>query len=172
MDKLAELAQVSKRTVYNHFATKEELVMFLLTDLWNSALVNVEPQYNAEIALENQISALLRDEIELVSSKDYIELSSVAFGHFFYHPEALKKEVEKFAPQETALFKWLEAASEDKRLVEFDIGFGFEQLHNLIKGSCFWPQIMKFEETLDKAAKDRLAEHSAKMFLGMYEKRV
>ena len=30
MDKLAELANVSKRTVYNHFATKEDLVMHLV----------------------------------------------------------------------------------------------------------------------------------------------
>jgi TetR/AcrR family transcriptional regulator of autoinduction and epiphytic fitness len=34
MDKLAEIAQVSKRTVYNHFSAKEELVMYLVTDLW------------------------------------------------------------------------------------------------------------------------------------------
>ncbi|EPF7654109.1 TetR/AcrR family transcriptional regulator, partial [Vibrio vulnificus] len=36
MDKLAALAGVSKRTVYNHFSSKEALVMELLSVLWKS----------------------------------------------------------------------------------------------------------------------------------------
>ncbi len=34
MDELAALAQVSKRTVYNHFASKEVLIMTLMAELW------------------------------------------------------------------------------------------------------------------------------------------
>ena len=52
MDKLAELANVSKRTVYNHFATKDELVMYLVTQQWQSAILNVTATYDSGKALD------------------------------------------------------------------------------------------------------------------------
>ena len=55
MDKIAEMAAVSKRTVYNHFPSKEELVMHLLRELWDQALVQVKFDYCKDTALEKQL---------------------------------------------------------------------------------------------------------------------
>ena len=52
MDKLAELANVSKRTVYNHFSTKEDLVMHLIKEQWQSALVDICLLYTSDAADE------------------------------------------------------------------------------------------------------------------------
>jgi|TARA_B100000676_G_C17445018_1_gene516105 TetR/AcrR family transcriptional regulator of autoinduction and epiphytic fitness len=52
MDKLAELANVSKRTVYNHFSTKEDLVMHLVTEQWQSAIMNITAE-----GVQNSVSA-------------------------------------------------------------------------------------------------------------------
>ena len=60
MDKLAEVAGVSKRTVYNHFATKEALVMTLMTDLWEQALSQPTVAYDAHQPLEAQLQQLVR----------------------------------------------------------------------------------------------------------------
>ena len=48
MDRLAEMAEVSKRTVYNHFASKEELVLQMLSELWTRTMVEVDFPYAAD----------------------------------------------------------------------------------------------------------------------------
>ena len=60
MDRLAEMAEVSKRTVYNHFATKEDLVLHLLRDLWDRSMVQVEVEYQADAPLAAQRPANLQ----------------------------------------------------------------------------------------------------------------
>ena len=76
MDKLAEIAQVSKRTVYNHFDSKEALVMYLLKDLWDQAMVKIDVHYDAVSPLGEQLTALLKQEVNLVGDKE-----SVSYTH-------------------------------------------------------------------------------------------
>ncbi|MDN3683073.1 TetR/AcrR family transcriptional regulator [Vibrio tapetis subsp. quintayensis] len=168
MDKLAELAQVSKRTVYNHFETKEALVMFILSDLWNKVLVQPNIVYQADVALDEQLHAILAAEVSLMSSEDYLDLSRVAFGHLFYHPEALLKEVEKIARQETTLHRWITAAAGDGKLKDVEPAFANSQLHSLIKGQCFWPQLMRLQPELSENDKDYLVQQTVAMFLSHY----
>lgn len=81
MDKLAQIAQVSKHTVYNHFESKEVLVMTLLKELWHSALVQVDRKYEKDQPLGSQLEAILLAEIKTIRSPEYIDLNRVAFGH-------------------------------------------------------------------------------------------
>lgn len=168
MDKIAEMAEVSKRTVYNHFPSKEELVMHLLGELWDQALVQVKFDYRKDIALETQLGDLLHAEVSLIHSRDYLELNRVAFGHYLYHPEAIKEQFEKFCSQETVLQRWLKAAVEDKRLQDMDVQYASAQLHHLLKGSFFWPQLMGYEDFLPDEQKRFIIQDITCMFLGHY----
>ncbi|MGJ7097026.1 TetR/AcrR family transcriptional regulator C-terminal domain-containing protein [Vibrio hannami] len=168
MDKLSEMAQVSKRTVYNHFETKEVLVMHILSELWQKATIDIDIIYNSDIPLQAQLSDILLAEANIISSRENIELSRVAFGHFFYNPEALKKEMVKYSARETALYKWLEAAVSDGRLKEMDFEFANSQLHNLLKGSCFWPLLLGTQCSVGESDLTKLANESAAMFLSHY----
>ncbi|WP_231872302.1 MULTISPECIES: TetR/AcrR family transcriptional regulator [unclassified Oleiphilus] len=169
MDKLAEIAQVSKRTVYNHFDSKEALVMYLLKDLWDQAMVKIDVHYDAVSPLGEQLTALLKQEVNLVGDKEYIDLARVALGHFLFQPEALQKELEKFDDEDTALTLWLESASKDKRLNLHDTELAFTQLHNLIKGSCFWPQVVQIAPVLSEPEKQALVRETVDMFLARYK---
>ncbi len=169
MDKLSELAQVSKRTVYNHFATKEALVMNILSDLWRQATTQIDIQYSRQQPLQDQLAQILAAEAEMFSSKQYIDLSRVAFGYFFYNPEELEKEMAKFSARETTLYKWLEAAVADEKLIELDFEFANGQLHSLIKGSCFWPLLMNSNCTISKDKIQYIATESAAMFINYYK---
>lgn len=169
MDKIAELAQVSKRTVYNHYATKEALVMHIMSCLWRQATVQVDCHYQKETPLAEQLEALLLAEARLLCSQDYLDLSRVAFGHFFYSPDLLKKEMVKYSAQETALYRWLKAAKEDGKLTISDIEFANSQLHNLVKGSCFWPQLLQIAPILDEQQLKLIATQTAALFLSHNE---
>ena len=169
MDKLAEMAQVSKRTVYNHFATKQELVMYLLTDLWTRAMIQVEVPYQRDTPLEEQLTQLIDAEMALITSQEYIDLARMAFGHFFYHPEELKKEIEKISEQETIFHRWIRSASEDGRLNVEDLELATDQIHSLIKGCCFWPQILGVEPIPDTNRVKIITEQTIHMFLSRYQ---
>jgi len=168
MDKLAELAQVSKRTIYNHFENKEELVMQLVTDLWNKALVQSNHEFDKNLSLAAQLAQLVKTEVDLMCDPEYIALSRVAFGHFFYHPEDLQKKVAEFSLQETSLKRWLKAAKMEEFLVIDDVNFAVTQLHNLLKGSCFWPQVMGMRSPLSEQEQGHIIEQTVAMFLSRY----
>jgi len=168
MDKLAELAQVSKRTIYNHFESKEVLVMQLVADLWNKALVQNNIVFNKDSSIEEQLTQLITTEVELMADAEYIALSRVAFGHFFYHPEDLQKKVAEFSAQETSLKRWLKVAKEEGYLTVTDIDFAVTQLHNLLKGSCFWPQVMGMKGSLTEAEQAHIVDETVAIFLSRY----
>ena len=93
MDKVAEIAGVSKRTVYNHFSTKEDLVLFLISDMWRQSMAQVDIEYLSDEALESQLAALLDAEVELVASSEFIGLARIAAEHFMYHTKLLQEKV-------------------------------------------------------------------------------
>lgn len=168
MDVLAAEAGVSKRTVYNHFDSKEALFSYIITSLWTQAVQAGRCVYDPARPLRDQLCEALEAEIETINSQEYIELNRVALGHFFYQPEAIKEEVARLAVTEKAIVRWINAAVKDGRLQVPDVTLAVQQLHNLIKGSCFWPQLMHIEPMLDAPARRRLAEQTADLFLARY----
>ncbi len=171
MDKLAEMAEVSKRTVYNHFATKEDLVLHLLRELWDRSMVQIDVEYRPDEPLEAQLDRLVDAEIELVSGPEFLGLARVAVGYFLYEPEKLQAEVNKISAEETALHRWLKSAVDDGRLKPMDVSRAVKQLHNLVKGSCYWPQLLGYESELSSDEKEQLTDETVAMFLSHYQVR-
>ena len=168
MDKLAEVAGVSKRTVYNHFATKEALVMTLMTDLWEQALSQPTVAYDAHQPLEAQLQQLVRDDMDYLQSKEHIEVSRMLIGHLFYTTE-MQKELQKVIKEENAILRWIKAATQDERLSVTDVDQAQAELQSLIKGQCFWPLIFQVEEPLNDEQKQQIAANITAMFLCRYK---
>ncbi|KJY85025.1 TetR family transcriptional regulator [Vibrio galatheae] len=169
MDKLSAMAQVSKRTVYNHFASKETIVMELLAELWRTSMAEHDIAGFINLDLEQQLVALLESEINVVTDPHYIELAKVAFGYFFYKPEELKQQDAKISKQETALYNWLIEQQAKQTLAIDDIELASTQLHSLVKGSAFWPQVLSMEPSLTQTEARVLAQQTAKLFMSQYQ---
>ncbi|MCO1335557.1 TetR/AcrR family transcriptional regulator [Microbulbifer sp. OS29] len=169
MDELAARAQVSKRTVYNHFASKEALVMYLISDLWQQATQSPGCDYNPGSDLYAQLRALLELEIKTICNPQYIDLNRMAFDYFFHQPDALRKEMEKFKAHETGVQRWIKSAVADGRLTQLDVEVASGQIHNLIKGGCFWPQLLQLSGPPTQAEQVALAERTTAMFLSYYQ---
>lgn len=168
MDKLAELANVSKRTVYNHFSTKEELVMHLVTQQWQTAILSINKKYVADLPLDEQLEDLILQDIEFMVSESHLDLARVAIGHFFYEPEKLKDEVAQLKAQETAMHRWLKDAKADKKLVFDDLDRVVDEIDSLVKGQCFWPQLFKLEDALNDSDKRKVAQNTVALILSRY----
>ena len=66
MDKIAATAGVSKRTVYNHFPSKEELFAEILHQLWASSVAQLDVSYASDRPLREQLRGLLNSMFQKI----------------------------------------------------------------------------------------------------------
>lgn len=168
MDRIAAVAGVSKRTVYNHFPSKEELFALILEKLWHSSVASVELPYRADQPLEVQLLQLLRQKLDLLGDANFIDLARVAMAEIIHSPERAQAIVCRMGEKESGVSAWIRAAIADGRLREVDPEFAGHQLQGLVKSFAFWPQVTMGQAPLAPAERTRVAESAVAMFLGFY----
>lgn len=168
MDRIAAVAGVSKRTVYNHFPSKEELFALILEELWQSSVASVELPYRADQPLDVQLLQLLRQKLDLLGDANFIDLARVAMAEIIHSPERAQVIVCRMGEKESGVSAWIRAAIADGRLREIDPEFAGHQLQGLVKSFAFWPQVTMGQAPLAQAERTRVAESAVAMFLGFY----
>lgn len=168
MDRIAAVAGVSKRTVYNHFPSKEELFALILEELWQSSVASVELPYRADQPLDVQLLQLLRQKLDLLGDANFIDLARVAMAEIIHSPERAQAIVCRMGEKESGVSAWIRAAIADGRLCQVDPEFAGHQLQGLVKSFAFWPQVTMGQAPLAQAERTRVAESAVAMFLGFY----
>lgn len=172
MDRIAAVAGVSKRTVYNHFPSKEALFGRILERLWSSSAAGVDPSYRADRPLESQLRQLLMQKLLLLGDPNFIDLARVAMAEMLHAPARARDIVGRMGEKETGVTDWVRAAIADGRLSAVDPDFAGHQLQGLVKSFAFWPQITLGQPPLSEAERERVADSAVAMFLGHYARGV
>ena len=168
MDRIAAVAGVSKRTVYNHFPSKEELFALILEELWQSSVASVELPYRADQPLDVQLLQLLRQKLDLLGDANFIDLARVAMAEIIHSPERAQAIICRMGEKESGVSAWIRAAIADGRLRQVDPEFAGHQLQGLVKSFAFWPQVTMGQAPLVQDERTRVAESAVAMFLGFY----
>ena len=168
MDRIAARACVSKRTVYNHFPSKEALFAAILVQLWEASSTGGSPAYRSDAPLRPQLLDLLMRKIRLSSDDALISLARVAIAAGIHSPERARDMVARLGEREEDLTVWIRAAAGDGRLKLTDPLFASQQLQGMVKGFAFWPQVTMGQPPLSQAEQAKIAEATADMFLGHY----
>lgn len=169
MDKIAATARVSKRTVYNHFPSKEELFAEILHKLWNSTSAQSEVSYRSDQPLREQLQNVLRSKLQLLADNNFLDLARVAIAATIHSPERAQNMVERLGEREEGLTLWIRGALADGRLKPLDPEFAAQQMHGLIKSFAFWPQITMGQPPLTADMQTRVIESALDMFLAHYQ---
>ncbi|KDN30458.1 TetR family transcriptional regulator [Vibrio fortis] len=170
MDKISARAEVSKRTVYNHFASKELLLDEILDSIWTKTLAATHFPYQQELSMAEQLTAIANQELDLLESEGFINLSRVLFSEYFHNKELAYQAMEKYSQAESGLTIWIKAALADERLIELDPHFASTQFIALLKSFAFWPQIIGHAPSPDKAQRNHIIDSSVQMFLKQYQR--
>ena len=170
MDKIAATAGVSKRTVYNHFPSKEELFAEILNQLWARISAEQSVVYNRDQPLREQLRQMLQAKVQLMADENFLTLARVAIAATIHSPERAQNMVERMGEREEGLTVWIRAAQADGRLKPVDPEFAAHQVQGLLKTFGFWPQMSMGRAALDVEMQNTVAESALEMFLACYQR--
>ena len=169
MDRIAGRAQVSKRTVYNHFSGKDALFDAILERLWAATEAQVTLAYRADRPLREQLLMLIDQKLAMSGDPQFLDLARVLIAEAIHAPQRARDMLWRLGGREEGLTVWIRAAMADGRLKAGDAAFAAAQLQALVKGFAFWPQITMGQLPLDAAQQRQVADSAADMFLRFHE---
>lgn len=168
MDRIAASAGVSKRTVYNHFPSKEALFAQILEQLWERSVEGLDMAYREDRPLRTQLLELVKQKLHLLNDENFTELARIAIAASVHSPELAQEVVARMGSREEGLTTWIRAAAAAGALKTKDPLFAAMQLQSLVKGFAFWPQIAMGQPPLTPAQQKQVAERAVDMFLAYY----
>ena len=169
MDKIAATAGVSKRTVYNHFPSKEELFAEILHKLWTSICAESDTVYRQDRPLREQLQELLQAKMHMLADDNFLDRARVAIAATIHSPERAQNMVARLGEREEGLTKWIRAALDDGRLKPLAPEFAAHQIHGLLKAFAFWPQVSQGQPALPPTEQVAVIESALDMFLACYQ---
>lgn len=169
MDRIAATAGVSKRTVYNHFPSKEELFAEILNRLWNNLTAEQDTAYHPEQPLREQLRTVLQAKLRMLADDNLLDLARIAIAATIHSPERAQGMVARMGEREEGLTGWIRQAQADGRLKPVEPAFAAQQMHGLIKAFAFWPQVSMGQPSLTQAEQVSVVESALDMFLACYQ---
>ncbi|WP_354008123.1 TetR/AcrR family transcriptional regulator [Endozoicomonas lisbonensis] len=169
MDRISERAGVSKRTVYNHFPSKEDLFSDISDNLWQRMKAAEKLEYTSEIPMAQQLEAFAAETMTLYASEDYIGLSRCILAEYMHSETLARQAMTKFTEDDSALERWIQSGINDKRLKKGSPVFMATQFFYLLKGFGFWPQTIGHSPVLTSEEQQQVIQSSVSMFLNQYQ---
>ncbi|WP_449467766.1 TetR/AcrR family transcriptional regulator [Stenotrophomonas humi] len=172
MDRIAATAEVSKRTVYNHFSSKDELFTAILWQLWEASRSLESAAYDPARPLREQLLAFIEQKLRLLSDASFIDLSRVAMAELVHAPERARTMMGRLAEKEEGLTTWIRAAQADGRLhTNIAPADAAHQLQGMVKAFAFWPQVAMGQPPLSDNAQQQVMHDCVDMFLAVRARR-
>lgn len=170
MDRIAAAADVTKRTVYKHFPSKDDLFQTFLDELLSRCGEIEEFSYNKDASLEEQLLVIGSAIAQMITSDEVLNLARVVLARFLQTPEFAAVAAEGQDTVEEGLVKWIQAAKRDGRLSTTSPKQAAKQFTALIKAFAFWPQLMGMEQPLTDRELKRVIKSAVTMFLDHHGK--
>jgi len=168
MDRIADRAEVSKRTVYNHFANKDALFEAILEVLWDRARRATQLEYEAGTPLKDQLETLAHRKLEIIADPNYLGLARALVAEAIRSPGFLQEKWAQLAEEEAGLPLWIQAAADDGRLSVEEPATAADQFMVLLKGFAFWPQVVGVAPPPTSDERRQITASVVEIFLARY----
>lgn len=166
MDLVAELAGASKRTVYNHFKSKKDLLWAVIGELMAGQTELTQIPYSKGESLEFQLGRFVDAQMYFVVDASRLSIVRLLTSIFLQNQELREEASQGNNCQFDHLLQWLKAARKDKRLKMKDPELAAQVFRGLVEGIINFPAMyspLKTAEEL-KPTKDEVVA----VFLSRY----
>ncbi len=166
MDKIAETAGVSKRTVYNHFGSKEHLFQVIVEDFLAQRQNLKTIKYDPQKTVKEQLLAFINAEIFLIDSPKRIGLSRSMTITFLSDLDYARETVSKYPPTYSMFLEWLKEAEKDGKINATNLLLTSNLFYSLIVGAITWPVL--FTDSINTQAVMPMIDEVIEVFLSRY----
>ncbi|MFC5077943.1 DNA-binding transcriptional repressor AcrR [Vibrio thalassae] len=154
MNDVCASAEVSKRTLYRHFASKEVLFEAVLAIVQDGVERAGHYPYHSDRSVQQQLTAITFNEVNVSYDVYGIAFSRTIIMEFFRQPE-LAKNMSQRIYETRAVTRWFEQAIDDGKLCAKDAQTITSFYLSVLQGLLFWPQVLDLgskpdEETLQE----------------------
>ncbi|NBN65835.1 TetR family transcriptional regulator [Microvirga tunisiensis] len=141
MDRISDRATVSKRTVYNHFASKDVLFRAIIDCLADRMTAALDVVYVPGEDLRDQLTRLAWAEGNLLVDPCFMRMARMLMGETIRHP-VLAAEFAQRVDKMRAFGAFMDAAFADGALVAGTPELAATQFMALIKARGFYPYLL------------------------------
>jgi len=169
MVEIALKADVSKRTLYNHFPNKDDVFYAVLANK-QAQLTDVEHfVFDKNVSIEQQLTLIATNEVKLLRSEPFLRIAKMALMQLLKQPELAQQMSAAKVGCMTFLEQFLQDAVNNDILEITDVVFAAKQFIYQLKGFVFYPHLFNFDK-LNEQQEQNLIQQTVKMFVTNYKK--
>ena len=168
MDRIAEVANVSKRTVYDHFPSKDDLFRAISLEILQQVDEMPQHEYSPDEALDEQLLAIGDTFARTITDPSFMKLSRVVISRYIHSSDWAQHTVKAHARLRRNMLAFFKAAKKDGRLRVPSPERAAVQFCGLIKEPTFWPELMAGQEPVSAHERKSVVKSAVEMFLDHY----
>ena len=169
INRIAELASVSKRTLYNHFESKEALFDAIIDRAIADGSCLKIGGYDQDCPIEDQLRKAAETYIQHLEDSTYLALARVVTSEFVRDPMLSRRMFEREEMKQNPLAELVQKAMEAGKLQKADPVYAATQFMASIKAFFFWPQLITGTEAPPKEQIDTILDDAVTMFMALYQ---
>ncbi|MDP5217757.1 TetR/AcrR family transcriptional regulator [Ruegeria sp. 2205SS24-7] len=166
MDRITARAQVSKRTVYKYFESKEKLYQSIVHLFYEKFADALCMAYDPDRDIRDQLTDLARAEGHLLTSPEVMAIARLLISENLRNPQ-LAASVQGKIDSKRVFAEMLRDATADGQLSVDEPDEAAEQFLALLKAKAFWPVILG-GDILSEAQMAKVVESAVEMMMSRY----
>jgi len=166
VNRIADLAEVSKRTLYKHFESKELLFAEITEILLEEIAAAPKVRYRPDVPMREQLILAVRDYVGHLTGEQYMGLNRLVMSELLRDQELAQTFFARAAMQDGPISGLIGEAMQAGALREAEPDFAAGQLLSMVKHFVVWPQfLMGAKSEVDP---DAVIADCVDMFLAHY----
>ncbi|WP_317057358.1 TetR/AcrR family transcriptional regulator [Roseovarius rhodophyticola] len=168
MDRISTRASVSKRTLYKHFESKENLFRSIVLELSDRFAGMQEIRYVSERDIRDQLLDLAWAEGRILLRSDVMAMARMIISETLRNPK-LAEEAQGKLDKTATFIRMLKDADLDGQLSVGDPDAAGQEFIGLIKAKAFWPMLFT-GSVVSEAEMTQIVESAVDMMMSRYGK--
>ncbi len=169
MDQIASEANVSKRTVYDHFETKKNLFESMLIAHWQAVSISYQQLFIESDSIAVQLTLFAKAFLKFIYQTDTVALFRLLIAESNQFPDlASEIVIDKKAPFTRLLVQFLDSKKSSGELSIDNPERSAAYFIGMLKEYHFWPMMLGFTKQKQLSHQSSFIDDVVRVFLKAY----